>query len=121
MAEQEKRVFSTVDEYIKAQPAEIQPLLLRMRQCILSSVPEAREKISWGMPTFTLRGKNLAHFAAQKRHLGFYPGSDSIAAFAERLGEYNTSKGAVQFPYGSPVSFDLVAEMVRFAAGRLAQ
>ncbi|MEZ4627018.1 MAG: hypothetical protein R2912_02600 [Eubacteriales bacterium] len=41
-----------------------------MRTAILAIVPEATEKISYGIPTFYLNG-NLVHFAAFKRHIGF--------------------------------------------------
>lgn len=48
---------------------------------------------------YILQGRNLIHFAAQKNHLGIYPGAAAMEHFAPRLTEYKTSKGAVQFPY----------------------
>lgn len=49
----------------------------------------------------TRQGHNLIHFAAQKNHLGIYPGEKAMEHFGPRLTEYKTSKGAVQFPYKS--------------------
>ncbi len=40
------------------------------------------------------------HFAASKAHIGFYPGEEAVAYFAEELKPYHTNKGTVQIPYG---------------------
>ena len=84
-----------------------------MRHVIREEAPEATEKISYQMPTFYLQG-NLAHFASQKHHIGFYPTPSAIEAFKEELSAYKTSKGAVQFPLDKPIPYDLVRRMVRY-------
>jgi uncharacterized protein YdhG (YjbR/CyaY superfamily) len=38
-------------------------------------------------------------FAAQKNHLGIYPGAEAMEHSAPRLTGYKTSKGAIQIPY----------------------
>ncbi|GAB4397410.1 MAG: hypothetical protein OHK0031_17390 [Anaerolineales bacterium] len=43
-----------------------------LRAAIHAAAPDAQEKISYQMPTFALNG-NLVHFAAWKKHIGFYP------------------------------------------------
>jgi uncharacterized protein YdhG (YjbR/CyaY superfamily) len=91
---------SVIDNYIAAQPEAVQPLLKSVLQTLRSALPTATEKISWQMPTFW-QGQNLIHFAAQKNHLGIYPGAEAMAHFAPRLSVYKTSKGAAQFPYKS--------------------
>lgn len=100
----------TVDSYIEAQPLEIRPLLNQVRETLRKALPEAEECIAWSMPTF--RGKrNIIHFAAHKKHVGLYPGDKAIEHFADRLSEYRTSKGAVQFPYDKPLPLELIAEI----------
>jgi len=89
-----------IDAYIANQPENIQALLLQVRETIRAAAPDATEKISWRMPTFW-QGRNLIHFAAQKNHLGIYPGAEAMQHFVPRLTEYKTSKGAIQFPYKS--------------------
>ncbi len=71
------------------------------------------------MPTFWQK-VNIAHFAAFKRHVGFYPGSEAIEAFQERLMPFKTSKGAVQLPMDAPLPLELVQDMVRFNLARYA-
>lgn len=57
-----------VDAYIeKAQPFA-QPILTHLRALIHASVPGLSEALKWGMPHFTLNGKNLAGIAAFKAH-----------------------------------------------------
>lgn len=108
--------YSNTDEYIALYPPEMQEKLSAIRKVIREEAPEATEKISYGMPTFYLSG-NLVHFAAFKKHIGFYPCPSGISNFAERFAEYPSSKGAVQFPLDKPIPFELIREVVRFRVG----
>ncbi len=102
-----------ITEYIAGYPDEIQQLLNLMRQTIHNVAPEATEKISYGMPTFFLKG-NLVHFAMCKNHIGFYPTPTGIIAFQKELLIYKTSKGAIQFPVDKPLPLGLISEIVKF-------
>lgn len=102
-----------IDEYINGFPPEIQKLLTAMRKTIQKAAPAAEEKISYGMPTFTLNG-NLVHFAAFKEHIGFYPTPNGIDSFKKELSKFKSSKGAVQFPFGQPLPLELVTKIVKF-------
>lgn len=103
----------SIDAYIAGFTAEVQAILLEMRRTIAEAAPMASEKISYGVPTFHWK-ENLVHFAAFKRHVGFYPGSAGIEAFQHRFAGLKTSRGAVQFPLGKPIPYDLVAEITRW-------
>jgi uncharacterized protein YdhG (YjbR/CyaY superfamily) len=100
-----------VDAYIAEQPAAVQPVLRAVRAAIREEAPDAIERIAWGMPTFW-QGSNLVHFAAQAKHLGIYPGGEVISVFAEELQDYKTSKGAIQFPYATPIDLELIKRIV---------
>ncbi len=111
--EEKKLHYETVDEYILLYPQEIQDKLQHVRRVIKEEAPEATEKISWKMPTFHLHG-NLVHFAAHKSHIGFYPGENGVAQFKDRITEYKSSRGAIQFPYNKQFPEELVRDIVRF-------
>lgn len=112
----DKRIaYKSIDEYISQFHFEIQEVLEMLRKSIKEAVPNLEEKISWQMPTFALHG-NVAHFAAHKKHIGFYPGSGAIDAFKDQLSGYKTSKGAVQFPIEKPLPVELISRMVKFSA-----
>ena len=101
---------ATIEEYIAAQPEEAQDYLRQVNATIKTSIPDAKEKISWSMPTYW-RGRNLIQFAAFKRHIGLYPGPEVVAEFSGRLTEYKASKGAIQFPYSKPLPVELIREI----------
>lgn len=109
----EKKIPSSIDEYITDFPANIQSILIELRQIIQKAAPDATEKISWGMPTFYLKG-NLIHFAAHKKHIGLYPGAEAIEFFAKDMQAYKTSKGAIQLPLDKPLPLELVTKITEF-------
>jgi uncharacterized protein YdhG (YjbR/CyaY superfamily) len=100
----------TVDEYIAQQPEEVRADLLHMRSILRAALPNAEERISWSMPTYWQR-HNLIHFAANKHHIGFYPGDAAVEHFADELnGRYAYSKGSIRIPYGQ-VDVALIARI----------
>ena len=102
--------IETVDQYIEQQDENVRPYLNEVRQIIRGAIPEAQEKISWSMPTYW-KGQNLIHFAASKKHLGLYPGGEATTFFAEKLADYEVSKGTIRLPYTKPLPGDLIAEI----------
>ncbi len=104
---------AAVDAFIAGFPPETRKLLSEIRALIRENAPGAAEKIAYGIPTFTLNG-NLVHFSGYERHIGFYPGSEGIAAFEAELTGYRRAKGSVQFPIDRPLPRDLIARIVRF-------
>ncbi len=115
-----KKAFMSIDEYIAAQPKNVQPLLRQLRQVIHEAAPNAEEAISYQMPAFK-QGGVLVWFAAFKNHIGFFPKTTAIEAFKDKLASYKTSKGTIQFPLDKPIPFELVAEIARFRVKENAQ
>ncbi|AIQ51919.1 iron chaperone [Paenibacillus sp. FSL R7-0331] len=110
-----KATFESMDEYIEQAAPEVRELLQNIRRVIHEAAPEATEKISYQMPTFDLYG-NLVHFAAFKKHIGFYPAPRGIEAFKDELSVYKGAKGSVQFPLDQPMPYDLITRIVKFRA-----
>ena len=102
-----------IDEYITNFPPDVQAILEQIRALIHEIAPEAEEAMSYGMPTFKLKG-NLVHFAAYKKHIGFYPTPTGIEQFAEKLAPYASGKGSAQFPLDQPIPYDLIREITLF-------
>ena len=113
-------MVETVDQYICAQSEAVQPALNEIRQILREALPDAREKISWGMPTFW-KGRNILHFAAFKKHLGLYPGGEATAVFADRLASYDVSKGTIRLPYGKPLPRELILDIARWCSEQYAK
>ncbi len=106
-------MITNMHEYIATFPVETQLLLEKIRNCIKKAAPNAIESINYGIPTFVLKG-NLVHFAAYKKHIGFYPGAGGIASFKQEISKYKNAKGSVQFPIDQPLPLDLVTKITKF-------
>ena len=102
----------TIDDYILAQDESIRDQLRNVREVLQDELPNATEKISWSMPTYWM-GHNIIHFAAQKKHIGLYPGPEAVNQFSEKLDQAGCkySKGAIQIPYSDELPLKLIAEI----------
>lgn len=103
---------NNIDEYIAGFPEEVQKILHQVRLTIKNAAPDAEEKISYAIPTFSLNG-NLVHFAAFKNHIGFYPAPSGTKAFEKELSIYKSGKGSVQFPIDEAMPLDLITQIVK--------
>ena len=111
--ETNKSTPKDIDQYIARFPADVQEILEKVRLTIREAAPEAEEKISYQMPTFTLEG-NLVHFAGYKKHIGFYPTPSGIDKFKKEISAYKWAKGSVQFPLNQPIPYELISRIVTF-------
>lgn len=109
-----KRTTATnISEYVALYPPGVQALLEKIRATIRKAAPQAIERISYQIPTFSQCG-NLVHFAAYEHHIGFYPGASAVKHFKKEIAAYDSAKGSVQFPLNRPVPFGLITRVVKF-------
>ena len=106
--------FKTIDDYIAPFPKNVRNILKELRLAIKETAPKVEETISYGIPTFDLNGRHLVHFAAYKKHIGFYPTPSGIKKFKEKLSAYKGAKGSVQFPLDEPIPYELVRKIVAY-------
>jgi uncharacterized protein YdhG (YjbR/CyaY superfamily) len=109
----DKNTPKDIDEYIAGFPGDVQEILEKIRATIRKAAPDAQETISYQMPTFKFHG-NLVHFAAFKKHIGFYPIPSGIEAFKDDLSAYKQGKGSVQFPLEETIPYELISRIVKF-------
>ena len=112
----EKVTYHSIDEYIASFPEDVQKIMKQLRATINAAAPDAGEKISYNMPTFTLNGKYLVYFAGWKNHIAFYGAPRGNAQFKDDLSSYESGAGTLQFPYDQPLPFDLITHIVKFRA-----
>lgn len=105
--------LASIDAYIQSFPEDIQEKLRSIRSLVQTIVPEAKEKFSYGMPTFFYKG-NLVHFAAYRGHIGFYPTPSGTESFAAELSVYKSGKGSVQLPLDKPLPLDLLGRIIAY-------
>lgn len=103
---------ATIDEYIAAAPAEVQPVLQAIRATIRQAAPLAQERISYRMPAFFRGKKALVYFGAFKQHIGLYPPVHQPSLLAQ-VARYAGPKGNLQFPLSEPMPHVLISQIVR--------
>lgn len=108
-----KTVFTSIDEYISTFPEEVQKRLEQLRATIKATAPEAKETISYNIPTFTLNGKYLIYFAGWKHHISIYPIPPGSESFDKQVAKYVEGKGTLKFPIDKPLPLKLIAKMVK--------
>lgn len=103
--------FATVEEYIGSFPVAVQDILREVRSTIQGAVPEAGERISYGIAAFTLGGRDLVYFAGWKNHISVYPVPTEDAGLTGELAPYLAAKGTLKFPLGQPVPYPLIGRV----------
>jgi uncharacterized protein YdhG (YjbR/CyaY superfamily) len=101
-----------VDAYIAAAPREVQPKLKELREIITKTAPQAVEKISYGMPYYSYKGR-LAYFSPWKCHIGLYLPTPTIAEHQSELANYETTKATVRFPLGRKLPATLIRKLIK--------
>jgi len=109
-----RRAAKDIDEYIDRFPEDVQNVLHKIRALINEVVPDAEEKISYQIPTFTLNGSYLIYFAGFKNHVSVYPAPRGTEQFKKELAGYEGGKGTVRFPLDQPIPYGLIKRIVKF-------
>jgi len=107
--------MSVIDNYLQDQATATQKVELgRIRKIVQDLVPDAVEVISYGIPTFKYKGKNLVHFAAFTHHMSLFPTAAPIAELKDKLEPWATAKGTIQFTEDNPLPKQLIEEIVNY-------
>lgn len=104
--------IATIDDYLSGFPSQTRELLQLIRSLIHETVPEAGEKISYGIPTTTIGNTYLLYFAGYKKHVSVYPAPSGPAALDEMLAPYRSGKGTLQFPLDKPLPVELLRKVI---------
>lgn len=107
---------SPVDSFIdRAQPFA-RPIVTHLRALVHATVPGAAEAIKWGMPFFTVQGKNLCGIGAFKTHCSFVI-EDAGARGGEGMGHFGKIRSLADLPDDAVLADLLLARAQRIAAG----
>lgn len=107
-----------VDSYIADSSREAHATLKELRQIMKSTVPDAEEGISWGVPFYNYRGA-LAGFATYKNHVSFgLPGATLQSKDREMLEEdgYKTGKKTIQIRFDQKVPTTAIERLLKAQA-----
>jgi uncharacterized protein YdhG (YjbR/CyaY superfamily) len=107
-----------IDEYIRSFSPEVQAILKKIRLTVKNAAPNAEEAISYGIPTFRQNGA-LVHFAAFKKHIGFYPPVRGDKKLEQAILPYSGPKGNLRFPLDQPIPYLLIERIVKLRVNQM--
>ena len=109
-----KKLRKEIAPHFKKFSKEHQETALAIREKVFSIIPEAKEIIKYGMPTYQWNGNDICGILINKGHIGFYPYSGSlIGKFPEIKKKYRTTKGSIHVPIGESISGALLSKIIR--------
>lgn len=110
---------SDLDKYYESLDKNQLNELSRVKKIAKKVVPQATERLSYGIPTLDYRGKHLLHFAAFKNHYSLFPGPSTIALLINKLDGYKLAKGTIQYTDEKPISAELIKEIVNISRDKI--
>lgn len=112
---------ATIDEYIASFEPGTRTILEDVRAAIRRGAPSAGERISYGIPTFTVDDRYLLYFAGWKRHIAVYPVPAGDTALQRDVEPYKAAKGTLRFPLSAPIPYALIERIAAAALRERAQ
>ena len=105
----------TIDDYMAPFPEEVRGRLQLIRMKVREMAPDAKEAISYGIPTFKLNDTYLVYFGGWKDYISMYPLPEGNPEFDEAIEPYRAAKATVRFPHKEPLPLPLIETIVRLS------
>ncbi len=107
-----------VDAYIAGASEGARPILIELRAVFTSTLPDAQEGISWGVPFYKYKGQ-IGGFSAFKNHVSVGLSADvlteAVTASLEADG-YHTGKATFQIGFDQKVPAATLKQMLEARA-----
>jgi uncharacterized protein YdhG (YjbR/CyaY superfamily) len=103
---------STVDEYLASFPEDARSILEQVRASILRSIPDATERISYGIVKVESEGHHAIFFGGWKKHVGLYPIPILPPELEAEVAPYRSTGHTLHFPYDSELPYELISRVV---------
>ena len=107
-----------VDAYLLTLPEGTAAVFAELRAHVRGLVPDAVERISYGVPTLDVDGRHVVHLAGFKHHVSIYPVTDTDPDLEAALAPYRGGKGTAKFPVDRPLPYDVIDRVVAFLLAR---
>lgn len=107
--------YSTVEEFISKAPPQAQPKLRELRQKIRGILPQAQEKIWYGVPFYHQHGE-VVGFSLSKHHISLGVGAKVLSADRRRKLEtsgYRTGSCTVQVRFDQRIPVTLLRKILK--------
>ena len=105
--------FESVDDYIATFPPDVQTVLQAVRDAIHVTAPDARESISYQIPTFSISGRPVVYLAGWKKHISLYPIPELDETLEPQVAPYLSGRGTAKFLLAKPIPYELITVLVQ--------
>ena len=110
-----KLLVNSAQEYFEQLPSDRQLPLSRIRQIVRRQWPQAKEVLSYGLPTYHLGGQPVFSLASQKNHITFYVMPyDLLGAFKHDLRTRNCGKSCIRFKRLETEDVELLERIIMY-------
>jgi uncharacterized protein YdhG (YjbR/CyaY superfamily) len=107
-----------VDAYIAGFPEPVRSRLEQVREVVREVLPDAEERISYGVAGYRVRGKMRVFFAGWPDFLSMYPVHEVPDEIATEIAARKSGAATVRFPHSQPLPLDLIRSLVPVIAAR---
>src|SRR5260370_1683775 len=90
----------------------VEAVVSELRQVIRSAAPNAKERISYGIPSYDYYGR-VAHFAGYEGHVGLYGVAHVAHEHGARIAKYLESQSTLRFPVGQKLPVALIRKLIK--------
>ena len=106
---------NTVDGYIAQYSDDMQERMQTLRQLIITTIPNAIEDISYGMPAYRAQPKKrpFVFFGMAKDHIGLYALSEKLSPeLQKKVQPHVSGRGTLQFIHKEPLPINLIKQIL---------
>ena len=100
--------MNDVDIYISRFDLEVQHRLMIIRTITKELVPDADERVYFGVPTIKVNGLDVLHYAAYKNHISLIVGYDLAEYLMKHFPQYLYTKATVKFPHKNDLPIEFI-------------
>lgn len=108
--------MTTVDEYLASFADSERVLLESALAAIRTAIPDASERISYGVIRLASEGGHPLYIGGWKKHVGIYPVPIADGEFELELAPYRSAKDSLHFRYDKPMPLELIERVATFAS-----
>jgi uncharacterized protein YdhG (YjbR/CyaY superfamily) len=106
---------NAIDAHLTGMPAEKRAVLEALRGRLRAILPDAEEVISYGLPAFSVEGKVVIGFKANKSDYSIYPFSGgALERFPQELNGRTVTSGSIHFTPDDPIPDDLLRRIIEW-------
>jgi uncharacterized protein YdhG (YjbR/CyaY superfamily) len=109
---------SSVAEYLDQVPDDRKERLTALHALIREKLPDSRETIAHGMPTYMRGGDVAVAFASQKQHISVYFPGYLFDRYPELAAGQDCGKGCLRFRKAATMDFAVIGALLDKVAAR---